>query len=99
MLGARKVVSAVIWAYQLTFAAVLGGQCRFNPSCSHYAQQAVEKHGVVAGMWLAVKRIARCGPLGGSRFQGEYDPVPESVPQKAHLWHGARRCNHKDCCK
>lgn len=90
----KKAFLAALRVYQLTFAAVLGGQCRFTPSCSQYAVQAIEKHGVIAGSWLALKRVGRCGPFGGSRFQGEYDPVPE----KATLWHGAPRCNRKDCC-
>jgi putative membrane protein insertion efficiency factor len=90
----KAVVLALLRGYQLTFSAVLGRNCRFLPTCSDYTRQAVEKHGVVAGLWLGLKRIARCGPLGGSRFQGEYDPVPD----KACLWHGAARSNHKDCC-
>ena len=72
MLTARKVVWWLLRGYQLTFSALLGRTCRFEPSCSHYAQEAVMVHGVVRGGWLALRRIARCGPLGGHG----YDPVP-----------------------
>lgn len=71
MLG-RKLVWWMIRGYQLTLSSFMGRQCRFEPSCSHYAQEAVMRFGVVRGGWLAVKRIARCGPFGGSGF----DPVP-----------------------
>jgi uncharacterized protein len=52
-------------------------QCRFTPSCSAYALEAVERRGALAGVWLAVKRVARCNPWGGSGF----DPVPEPRDQ------------------
>jgi putative membrane protein insertion efficiency factor len=51
---------------------MLPTSCRYFPSCSHYSQEAVEKYGVLKGVWLGVKRLGRCRPLGG---QG-YDPVP-----------------------
>ena len=47
--------------------------CRFTPTCSQYALEALEKHGVIIGLWLAIKRILRCNPF----FKGGYDPVPE----------------------
>jgi putative membrane protein insertion efficiency factor len=62
-----------IRGYQLTLSAFLGRQCRFLPTCSEYAREAVERHGALAGAWLAVRRIGRCHPWGGSG----YDPVPE----------------------
>jgi len=58
--------------YQLVISPWLGPKCRFNPSCSHYAIEAFNKHGVFKGFWLTLKRIARCHPWGGSG----YDPVP-----------------------
>ena len=50
----------------------LGNRCRYVPSCSEYAQQALDEHGAVAGMWLTIKRLSRCHPWGGSG----HDPVP-----------------------
>jgi hypothetical protein len=63
---------ALIKIYQWVISPVLGPKCRFTPSCSQYAAEALKKHGVVKGMWLAIKRLSRCHPWGGSG----YDPVP-----------------------
>ena len=62
------------WTLSPAKAAVFGplGRCRFTPSCSAYALEAVRVHGVIAGGWLAVKRICRCNPHGGCG----HDPVP-----------------------
>ena len=68
----KFAVLTVIWLYQKTLSPLLPTSCRYYPSCSHYSQQAVEKYGVLKGIWLGVKRLGRCRPLGG---QG-YDPVP-----------------------
>jgi len=62
----------MIWVYQKTLSPLLPTSCRYYPSCSHYSHEAVEKYGVLKGVWLGVKRLGRCRPLGG---QG-YDPVP-----------------------
>jgi putative membrane protein insertion efficiency factor len=59
-------------AYQLVLSPFAGGACRFEPSCSHYAVQAVEEHGAVRGVALAVRRLARCHPFARPGF----DPVP-----------------------
>jgi putative membrane protein insertion efficiency factor len=67
--------SLLIWPirlWQVTFSAVLPPSCRFSPSCSAYAITALERYGPVRGFGLAVRRIARCHPWGGSG----YDPVP-----------------------
>ena len=63
---------ALIKCYQLLISPWLGPQCRFTPSCSHYAVAALKKYGIFKGSWLAVKRILRCHPWGGKGF----DPVP-----------------------
>jgi hypothetical protein len=68
----KFAVLSVIWLYQKTLSPLLPTSCRYYPSCSHYSQEAVEKYGVLKGIWLGVKRLGRCRPLGG---QG-YDPVP-----------------------
>ena len=63
----------LIALYQRSLSRVLPSVCRYEPSCSHYAYEAIERHGAVRGTWLAVRRIARCTPWGGRG----YDPVPE----------------------
>ena len=68
----KYAVLSVIWAYQRTLSPLLPTSCRFYPSCSHYSQEAVEKYGVAKGIWLGIKRLGRCRPLGGKG----YDPVP-----------------------
>jgi len=63
---------ALIRVYQYTLRPLLGPSCRFFPSCSEYAREAVARHGAVKGMWLAMRRILRCHPY----HPGGYDPVP-----------------------
>lgn len=67
-----KVVILPIRGYQLFISPMLGPRCRFHPSCSQYAIEAVQTHGALKGLWLAVKRVLRCHPLN----PGGYDPVP-----------------------
>ena len=62
--------------YRLAISPWLGMNCRFQPTCSEYAIEALQKHGVFKGSWLAAKRIGRCHPWGGSG----YDPVPGNQP-------------------
>ena len=59
-------------AYQATLSRLLPPMCRYQPTCSHYMVEAIERHGPVRGLWLGTKRLCRCHPWGG---QG-YDPVP-----------------------
>lgn len=61
-----------IWIYQKAISPYTPPTCRFTPTCSEYAKQALKKHGPIKGLWLAIKRISRCHPWGGSG----YDPVP-----------------------
>ena len=79
----RKVLRAVswvlvtvllvpIWIYQKAISPYTPPSCRFTPTCSEYARQALIKHGPVKGLWLAIRRILSCHPWGGSG----YDPVP-----------------------
>jgi len=63
---------ALIRIYQLVISPALGPKCRFTPTCSLYALEALKKYGLFKGGWLSIKRIARCHPWGG---HGE-DPVP-----------------------
>jgi putative membrane protein insertion efficiency factor len=66
------VFVALIRAYQYTLSPVLGAACRFHPSCSEYAYQAIMRHGPLSGLLLALKRILRCHPY----HPGGVDPVP-----------------------
>lgn len=69
---ARWVLLALIKVYRLTLSGWLGGQCRFYPTCSHYAEDAIKIHGAARGSAMAVWRIARCGPF----TDGGVDHVP-----------------------
>jgi uncharacterized protein len=66
-----------IWVYRMAISPWLGPKCRFQPTCSAYALDALDKHGPVTGTWLALRRLSKCHPitwLGGSHG---FDPVPE----------------------
>jgi hypothetical protein len=67
-----KLLILLIRAYQLILGPFLGGNCRFQPTCSTYAIQAIAEHGAVRGTGLAVRRLSRCHPWGSAGF----DPVP-----------------------
>jgi uncharacterized protein len=69
---------AAIRVYQLLLAPVLPPSCRYLPSCSHYAEEAIVRHGPLRGGYLAARRLCRCHPWGGSG----YDPVPGSLSAK-----------------
>lgn len=68
----KTILLALIRAYQYTLRPMLGSNCRFYPSCSDYAREAIGKHGALRGLWLAVKRIGKCHPY----HPGGFDPVP-----------------------
>ena len=68
----RQLIAAAIRAYQIAVSPLLPGACRFTPTCSEYARQAVTLHGAWRGSWLAARRLSRCHPFGGRGF----DPVP-----------------------
>ena len=67
------VLRLLIRAYRLFVSPLLGANCRYTPTCSAYALDALQKHGAFKGGWLAIRRIARCHPLGGSGV----DNVPD----------------------
>ena len=69
----RQLLMWTIRAYQLVLSPMLGPRCRFYPSCSCYAHTAIERHGVLRGTWLGLRRILRCHPFA----EGGHDPVPE----------------------
>lgn len=70
----RSLAILLIRLYQWTLSPLLGQNCRFHPSCSHYALEAIGRFGLLRGSWLAIRRIGRCHPWN----PGGFDPVPES---------------------
>lgn len=80
-MSARSVAIALIGGYQRWISPLLPAACRFHPSCSQYTREALELHGLGRGMWLGVRRIARCHPF----TRGGYDPVPPAPgPASTH---------------
>lgn len=69
----KKVLIGLISVYQAAISPMLGVSCRFEPTCSHYAQEAISTHGALRGVGLAARRLSKCRPGGGSG----YDPIPE----------------------
>ena len=73
----RAILIALLRIYQLFISPLLGNHCRFYPSCSQYAREAIEQYGVLRGGWLAIRRLLRCHPW----HPGGVDPVPEPSPK------------------
>lgn len=67
-----RALQSALRAYRYFVSPLLGPSCRFHPSCSAYAEEALERHGALRGAWLIAKRLGRCGPW----HPGGYDPVP-----------------------
>jgi len=67
----RWLLTQLVLLYRVTLGRLLGGHCRFHPSCSQYAIDAVNKYGAARGAWKAAKRVAKCHPFGGKG----YDPA------------------------
>lgn len=68
----KTVLIALLRFYRYAISPMLGRNCRFHPSCSEYAIEALQRHGVLRGGWLAARRVGRCHPFN----PGGYDPVP-----------------------
>lgn len=81
----QQIGIAPIRLYQLTLSGFVGFHCRYQPTCSAYAIEAIERHGLLKGLFLAARRLGRCHPWGGSG----YDPVPQT-----HIHSDA--CRHSD---
>jgi len=72
------LLSAPIRAYRLLVSPLMPASCRFAPSCSAYALEALDQHGPVKGLWLAARRLARCHPISWLGGSSGFDPVPHS---------------------
>jgi putative membrane protein insertion efficiency factor len=83
-----KLLTMLLRFYQLAISPMLGPRCRFYPSCSHYALEAIRTHGAGRGSWLSVRRLCRCHPWNA----GGLDPVPEAKGKNASST--ACGCNH-----
>lgn len=70
----RKVLIALIKVYRFTLSPFIGQHCRFTPTCSQYATEAIEQYGSIKGSWMAAKRLSKCHPF----HTGGWDPVPEN---------------------
>jgi len=77
---AAQVLAGGVRAYQLTLRPIIGAHCRHEPSCSHYAIEALQRHGALRGSGLAVRRILRCNPWTA----GGFDPVPPLDTSSPH---------------
>lgn len=76
----KTLLILLIRCYQWTLSPLLGPRCRFHPSCSHYAADALRVHGVLRGSWLALRRLSRCHPW----HPGGFDPVPGARSADEH---------------
>ena len=76
MMPTKKILSlpfiGLIKIYQLVISPLIGPSCRYTPTCSQYGIEALKKYGLIKGLWLTIKRVARCNPWGGHG----HDPVP-----------------------
>ena len=75
----ERCLRALVRGYQRTLSPFIGNQCRFHPSCSHYALDALAQYGAIRGVWLTVRRLLRCHPFN----PGGFDPVPEATASSA----------------
>jgi conserved hypothetical protein TIGR00278 len=78
----RRVAHLLIRSYQLTLSGLVGRQCRYLPTCSDFADEAIHRHGLWAGGWIGLARICRCHPWGSSGV----DPVPDALATSARWY-------------
>ncbi|MBL4646123.1 MAG: membrane protein insertion efficiency factor YidD [Rhizobiales bacterium] len=77
-----KIALSLIWVYQKMISPLLGGSCRYAPTCSSYGRECITRFGAWAGGWMTFARFMRCNPLGASG----YDPVPKTLPTDARWY-------------
>jgi hypothetical protein len=77
----KTLLIGLLRVYQVAISPFIPPACRFYPTCSHYAAQAIERRGVLPGLWLAARRLLRCHPW----HPGGYDPVPEAPAPEARV--------------
>ncbi len=91
-MAGRRLATGFIRAYQLTFSAIAGRTCRHLPTCSDYAAEAVGRHGIWPGAWMAAARICRCGPGGTSGLDFVCEELPARsawyLPWRYGRWRG-----------
>jgi putative membrane protein insertion efficiency factor len=75
----KFIVINLIKLYRLTVSPLFPPSCRFHPTCSEYSIEALEKHGLIRGIWLSLKRVSKCHPF----HPGGFDPVPQNKHSKA----------------
>jgi putative membrane protein insertion efficiency factor len=85
----RGCAHGAIRTYQLTLSGLAGRQCRYLPTCSDYADEAIQRHGLWCGGWMGLSRVCRCHPWSDAGF----DPVPEAAPPGA-TWNRPWRYGH-----
>jgi putative membrane protein insertion efficiency factor len=79
-----KIIIGMVLVYRYSFSPIVGKNCRFQPTCSQYAMDAISTHGPWRGLWLALKRLGRCHPWQSLGSGSGYDPVPSFATTK-HL--------------
>ena len=87
----KTLLIRLIKIYKKTLSLFIGNSCRFYPTCSSYAIEAIEEHGSLKGSWLMIKRIARCHPLNA----GGIDPVPKKITNLDSCDHQDHSHSHK----
>ena len=84
----KKIIILLVRGYQIFISPIMPGKCRFYPTCSEYAAEALRRYGPVTGLWLASARLVKCGPW----HKGGFDPVPETAEIAVRKWIG-RLCS------